>query len=305
MMIKESYEIVENALSKFPVEYSKNYYDNKKDIIIHYKKEDDQLGILYSYKDNEISVYKEEDLIKALFYMAFRNRENISKKVLLDIGLDVDILCDNGVAYRKGNNIRNKGLTQGFADYLTNICTNKQPSTINGYFVDLLISIYGEDILMYPLLNDPLGFYLDVRFTDIIKFCDQLDIYNDCKMNMLIVSNYRDEYIEILNNEKRSTIEKMYALFEKTINEYRTSIVCLFECIINEYKNYGSVNIDVNTFIGKLEEFISNPSFLVAFGYDNEEYSVKEHITQLIASFKEEKKHFEQNPQYVKKEDKK
>ena len=85
MMIKKCYEMVENTLSKFPEEYSKNYYDNKKDVIIHYKKDDEQLGNTYDYEDNKISICEEDDLIQALFYMAFRNRENISKKVLQDI----------------------------------------------------------------------------------------------------------------------------------------------------------------------------------------------------------------------------
>lgn len=299
MLIKKYYEIVENKLNEFPVECRKNYYDNKKDITIHYKQNNKKKKeIIYSYKNNKISVYKEDNLIQALFYMSFRDREKVGQTILQD--LDIDILYDNGVACRKGGIIRNKGLTQGFAEYLANSCTKKEPSTINGYFVDLLISIYGEDIIRYPLLNNPVDFFTDKRFFEIFKFCDQLDIFNTCKINMGLVNDYRDEYIEILNNEEKTTIEEMYKILENTISEYKISIVRLFECIINEYKNCNNSNIEFDVFIEKLENFVSRQEFISAFTYDNEEYSVRENIVQLIDSLKNEKR-VAGNKKYIKK----
>lgn len=302
MVIKKYFEMVENVLKMFSIEYGKNYFDNKNDVVIHYNRNsDDTLDMCYSYNKNDITIYKEDDILQTLFYMAFRDRTKVNKRVLQNIGIDVDILYETGVAYRKQNIIRNKGLTQGFAEYLVNICINQTQKTINGYFVDLLISIYGEDIIKYPLLNDPLGFYEDQRFFDIIKFCDQLDIFNECKTNISIVKNYRDDFIDILNNEQKDKVQEMYSIFEMTIKDYKKTIVGLFGCLINEYKNCEKVNIRIDDFIEKLESFFKVPEYREAFYYDNGEYSVEEQIINLINNIKRDKNLLEKNPQYIKK----
>jgi len=304
MLIKKYFEMVETVLNRFPVEYLENYFNNKSDIIIHYRRnESKDLEFSYEYKENEIIVYKEEELLHALFCMAFRDKMKVGRRVLQNMDINTDIYYDNGVAFRKRNVIRNKGLTQGFVEYLVSICTNEIPPTINGYFVDLLILVHGEDIIKYPFLNDPIGFFKDKRFFNITKFCDQLDSFNDHKTNMSVVKNYRDDFIDILQNEEKDTVQKMYSIFKTTIKEYKVSIVGLFNSIINEYKHCENPNIDINNFIKKLENFLSAPEYAEAFKYDNEEYSVKEHVINLINSVKEDKNLFEKKSQYIKKEE--
>jgi len=87
---------------------------------------------------------------------------------------------------------------------------------------------------------------------------------------------------EVLQNfpSKRS---KNYFANRKS---YKTSIPALFESIIEEYIHCQSPMIDKEDFVKKMEDIFKNPSYLIAFGFDDNDYSLKEEVTKIIGEFK-------------------
>ena len=163
MTIEEAYKLVEDVLKDFPKEYRKNYEDNKQDVII--KKENTVINKhfgKYNHDENIITIYNEESLPYELFHMAFRDRNRLNQELFND-----DFVYDNGVIYYDvlKEQTNGAGLNEGFAEYLSRKCCSLKGHNLEYYFVNLLIQIYGEDILKYPLNNDSFKFYIDNRFS--------------------------------------------------------------------------------------------------------------------------------------------
>ena len=119
-MEQEKYfEMVENVLQSFPVEYSKNYFTNKENLRIEYKEEGiGSLGAIYDHNENYIHIYKTDSLVHELFHMSFRDKDKVNQRIFEY----KDIFYDNGIVVKKYYNniiIRfNKGINVGFAEYL-------------------------------------------------------------------------------------------------------------------------------------------------------------------------------------------
>ena len=288
--MEEVFEKVENILRNYPPEFSKNYYDNKKTVKIKEEKQVIKNNCGYYDNDkNEIRYSKFEALPHELFHMAFRCKDNLGKEIIKDSGL----YYGNGVSFIKYVDDKPQyyqlALTEGFAEYLSRKCCNFKGQIFNYYFTNLLISIYGEDILKYPLTNDSYGLIHDSRFSDIIEYGSQLDKLYDAKQTIDLLDMTKDFFRDI--KDKKDILE-LISIFQKTQSNYISSIINLFECIIKEYTNYPK-NLSKKQFIKMLEEFLENPDYSnafafddVFFGLDSEYVSLKNELNLIINKFK-------------------
>lgn len=281
------YKVVENILKKFPLEWQKNYEENKKDVII--KKEEVSKSKIFGNYDNEkniITLYNEESLPHELFHMAFRNRNKLNQKLFEDANL----IYDNGVAYHDlEGNIYGNALTEGFVEYLSRKCSSLKGHNMEYYFVNLLIQIHGEEILKYSLTNDSLNFYQDKCFSTIHEIRKELDLLMSSSRNIQIISIFKDIFIENLNNNEY--IKETYQFMKIIKDDYINAIVRLFNLITIEYINTFNPQVSINEFINLLNDFLVNKDYQVSFYLaEIESYPLKEKVEEIINNFKLEYK---------------
>lgn len=289
-MTKEYYfEIVEKVLKEFPLECSRNYYDNKDEVTIIEKEIIvDSLYGNYNNENNSINIYFEESLPHELFHMAFRDKRKVGKKVWPDD----EVFYSNGVSFEKINDghkiFYQQGLTEGFAEYLNRKCCNNYGQEFNYFFIDLLISIYGEEILKYPLQNNPKGFLLDERFYDIFSFSKSLDSLEESKQVIQLISSCKDTFEKILKIGTKGDCRSVLKIMDNTKENFRLSIISCFKNIINEYDNCKKPNIIREEFAKKMELFLLDSSYKMAFVFDDKKISVKDNVKILIDNFKKD-----------------
>lgn len=252
METEKYFEMVESVLREYPTKYAENYFANKDDIIISLKEPNNKkIGGFYIHALNYITIYDNRCLPHELFHMAFRDKNKIGKR----IWCDTDLYYGNGVSYTYMDKICHKSLTEGFAEYMSRKCSDFKGQEFSYFFVDLLISIYGEDILKYPLLNNPGGFFSDERFLDIFEFSFQLDTFDMYKEKLIHYLNYLDNNSNWLKEvEKEKVLENVEYLEKRCVK----SLVSIFDCIVDEYKNCDCPNIDKEEFVNKLESFLGD-----------------------------------------------
>ena len=280
------FKLVESVLEKFPSDCRENYYENKKSVVIE-KKEKYINSIYgdYDHEKNEINLYQDSALTHEAFHMAFRDKDKLNKKIYED----EEVKYDNGISYsviRDGKkNISGKGLTEGFAEYLSRKCEVCKGQDLFYFFTDLLISIYGEDIIYYALKNDPVGFYSDCRFFDIFSYSNQLDYLKDCTDAIKIIANCKENFTNIFNSddekEKQKVLQNIYEIREG----FKKSIIELFKLIIDEYINCYNPKIEKEQFIDKLLLFINNEENVKYFIFDDSSVSLKKELKKIIKSF--------------------
>lgn len=278
---------VEEVLQNFPSEWSKNYYANKKNLKINYEEAfSKNFSGSYDHDTNMITIFSKDALPHELFHMAFRDEEKISKKIIENS----DFYYANGVSFFRYQNdekiFYNKGLTEGMTEYLSRKCSFEEGHSFEYFFTNLLISIYGEEVLKYSFQNDPIGLLIDERFSDIFYFLKQLDLLAFCVDEIIFVSNFKSTLENVLKTGKEKVAQQIMEMIDTNRKNYKTSIVSLFESIIEEYIHCQSPMIDKDSLIQKLEEFFKEPSYLTAFSFDDSEYSVKEEVTRIIQEFK-------------------
>ncbi len=279
-------ESVDNLINTFPEELRKNYYANKQSITIETKsKPAKDISTKYDNRNNVIFKYPNGSLYNELFYMAFRDQ----KKVNQHPWQDPNFYYDNGIAVTENNAgkaiFHGRGLNEGFAEYLSRKCTDKKNHFLNYYFTDLLISIYGEEILNYPLKNDPEGLFSDERFSNIYNIYKTLDEVNNAESTMLMIARNHDK-LKKITLQDRETKETIVNLVDGVKNNFKTSIINLFNLMINEYENSQSRSVDNEHFIKKLEEFVSNDDYKLAFTFDKDGLSVKDEVNKIIENYK-------------------
>lgn len=294
MNYKKHYKMVEGVLKEFPVECRRNYIMNKENVTIKKKRKPCWKNITGTYNNekNEITIYQSSSLPHELFHMAFRDKEKVGKK----LWEDKDMYYDNGVSYATYKNgmklLHHQGLTEGFAEYLSRKCCDCRGQDINYFFVDLLISIYGEDILKYPLQNDPKGLLLDERFFDIFEFSRNLDGINDAEDIIQMIATRKETFEEILTSNNKEDILKFREIFIRTEQKFKFSHISLFKSIINEYEYCPNPMINRKDFTNKLETFLNDPAYKIAFGFDDNKCSVREKVTEIINEFKGKNSHY-------------
>lgn len=269
--MEEIFKKEEEVLNNYPKECLKNYYSNKQDVQIIFKDNildaDSILG-QYISSTNTIELVDEIAIYHELSHMAFNDRSKYKQPI---IGFD-NLYYENGVSIysiKDGKECYlHQGINEGFAEYLSrkNNKINGQP--INYYFVNFLISIYGEDILKYPLTNDPIGFLLDQKFDNINSFVNNLDRLN--KYFSIILFSYK---IEKQNLKEQVNIEKIRNDFLLIYNGF---IIETFDSIINEYKKYSDRLIDKEQLLNQINDFNNYDLFN---SFDNKKYNVKKYIS--------------------------
>lgn len=288
MNIEKYYTVVESVLKNYPKEYMSNYIKNKKTVKINYE-ESIVKTVTGSYDNelNEIFYSQEASLPHELFHMSFRDEEKVEKKIFEDSCK----FYSNGVSfyeYIDGNKITYaEGVTEGFAEWLSKKCISGKGRILEAFFIDLLISIYGEEIIKYPLNNDPIGFIEDERFFDILNFIAVLDILCDAKDSISLMVSFKDIFEK--PPESKEEAKEIFFHIKRIRNRYKKSIIKLFQSIINEFINCKIPNINKQDFINKLLVFLNDSTYLIAFVFDDLECSVKNEVKSIIDNFSQNK----------------
>lgn len=276
------YEKAERILSRFPASWQKNYYKNKLNLIVEYKKgEIKSTAACYNHNKNIITIYDEnvDASVHELFHMAFRDPNKV--------GLEIDdgIIYGNGVALEDENGEKKAlyGLTEGFAEYLSRLDnTTSKGHILEYFFTDLLIFVYGEEILEYPFNNDPLGLIRDNRFYNLRRFTKELDKLYTCEEEISIASYMKKELEQIIKENKEAGREIMECI-GNNMKLYNASIAELIGSIIEEYLVYSNRHkVDKNLFIKKLDSLFQDPDYKVAFVFDNKEHILKKKLHSFI-----------------------
>lgn len=286
MSYNNYFKLVENVLEKFPSDCRENYYENKKSVVIETKEK--YLKSIYGdydHEKNEITLYDESALPHEAFHMGFRDKDKVNKKIYED----KDIHYENGISYSFIQNskkiICGKGLTEGFAECLSRKCGLLKGQDLYCYFTDLLISIYGEDIIYYVLKNDPVGFYSDCRFFDIFSYSNQLDYLKDFDDAIKIIANCKETFTNIFNSDDEKEKQKVTQNIYEIREGFKKSIIELFKLIIDEYINCSNPKIEKEQFIDKLLLFINTEEKNKYFIFDDSTVSLKKELKKIIKSF--------------------
>lgn len=285
MKINEStYQLVEKVLSKYPISWQKNYYQNKKNLIVVYEESEvKSVSADYNHEKNIITIYdsKEEFSAHELFHMAFRDEDKVEKRITKKA------IYSNGVSFENPENeiIYLKGVTEGFAEFLSRYCKLSKGHTIEYFFIDLLISIYGEEILEYPFQNDPMGFLMDNSFFDIVTFSKNLDCYYKSTEVIQIINAMRSELEQQMMNDEDAK-NTILNCMEKNMESFNKSIIATFDSIIAEYVSSKEPRIKKELFIKKVSSFLTNPDYAIAFSLNEHKFGVKKSLQKSIDSLK-------------------
>lgn len=254
--------LVEKLLESYPVRWRRNYYNNKKTLKIN--KLDSILGTVYGEYNEEknlITLYNDTALIHELFHSCFRDGEKLNKQV-------DEFYYSNGITMKnKNNNIKyGVALTEGFVEYLSRKISISKGYDFEYFIVDLLISIYGEDILKYPFTNDVIGFYEDERFYKIVDLLLNLDLYQTYYRTIKEYIEYSEIIIEKKDKKTDKGIKLVKEIMDeinKMIKELYNSIIKCINLIIKEYKNCKCPMIEKEDFVLKLRQYLVNPDYQV------------------------------------------
>jgi len=287
------FEKVEQVLLRFPLDCRRNYDGNKQTlkIICHEPVMNTVYGT-YDHEKNIIDLYRKDALPHELFHMAFRDDSKVGKK----IWEDEDMVYENGVSFSfmcNGNKvIYGKGATEGFAEWLSRLCGSCKGKSFQYYFIDLLISIYGEDIIEYALRNDTVGFFSYYRFHDIHKFVRELDELDNFSRGIKLISEFRDVYNDVFENGSIEAKQRCAKLIAEVRFGIKNSLVELFKLILLEYECCDSPKINFNEFCNKLEDFLINSDYSFIFYLDDKCFSIKKEIEDMIKVFYRKNKIF-------------
>lgn len=267
--MNQYFEMVEKLLSKYPLSWQKNYYQNKLDLLIeHENQEIRSIFADYDHDKNRITIYGNNDasIVHELFHMAFRDKDKVGKEI------GEGITYENGVCFKDVENDRKHldSVTEGFAEYLSRLCqSTKHGRAIEYFFIDLLINIYGEDILEYSFCNDPLGFIMDIRFYNMVDFAKALDNYYFSAQEFMIISYMRKTLEEEAKSNEMARKEILECI-DQDINLLNEAIPKAFNAIIEEYLSYSKRKIEKDLFVAKLSSFLTNPDHGPIFVFDKD-----------------------------------
>lgn len=281
---KAIYENTEKVLERFPSSWHKNYYQNKEDLVFNHEKNSSDFRFAdYNNEENIITVYGNnyEAIYHELFHMAFRDREKVNKL------FTNNTLFGNGVCFRNRDNKQKylEGFVEGFAEYLSRFCTNAYGHTIEFFFVDLLIAIYGEEILEYSLKNDPEGFITDERFHNIMGIGANLDSYTYAADEIKIMLNFRELLDTSIDNDS-SNCHLILNHMRKIMELYNSSIINSFNSLIEEFRACNNPKISKIAYIDKLALLLEDSTYEVAFGFKNISPDVGKSLQKSLDQFK-------------------
>lgn len=278
---KPYFEKVEAIISRFPKDCQKNYFDNKKSLKIKYSNQiDAHLKGNYNQEENIMTIYDIKATPHELFHMAFSNKKKLNRELYAKS----DMFHENGLAFKYGNVIMYKGITEGFAEYLARKCTDSKAKDFDYYFANLLISIYGEEIINFAFKNDPMGFYNYEFFYAPFEYVSNLDYLDESITNILFIAsskNIIDKTFDIgEDNDKKEWAE----FIKSTKDVFHKSIINLFKCIINEYKNCLEPKISQKDLVSLLKSFLNEECYQIAFKLDRENI-LEQELRKIITDF--------------------
>lgn len=256
-MYEKEIQLVENLLESYPSNWSENYYNNKKTLKINKVSENlicSRVTGSYDEINNIITIYDDESIIHELFHVCFRDEKKLNQVVLNNY------CYSNGIALKSGENKYGKALTEGFVEYLNRKIKVSKHYNFEYFIVDLLISIYGEDILKYPLTNDIVGFYNDKRFFDIASLAYYLDLCLIYTSDIQIFVDCSSVIIKKETNEekKKQQIKSNLKHIDKSLLELYKNIIKCLNIIIKGYNECVHPKIDQYQFHLKVDEFMKN-----------------------------------------------
>lgn len=277
---KEQIEKVEEVLLMFSEKCKNNFYRNLKNLKIN--RDNSSTNILGNYNplENAITLYDDSSLCHELFHMAFNNASSYGKEV------EAGLYIDNGISLKSENSIFGHALTEGFTEYLNRKCKSNKGKHFEYYFANLLISIYGEEILEYPLENNPIGFLEYKKFNNIVKYISDLDqleeLFENVEFIVASVPLIKEATIKgddvILNDFKE--------LISSTKIDISPVTLDLFNIIIAEYNSCEKPKIDSKTFIEKIEAFCQDEDYIATFRLSSNN-NLKNDILNLRTRIKE------------------
>lgn len=267
--MEKYYEAVENVLKKYPESWQRNYYQNKSGLIIKEEESDFIFTAAdYSHEDNIITIYngKNSSLPHELFHMSFRDKEKVNKEICNDF------LYSNGISFKEKESEKNylTATTEGFADYLTSFIKPDVGHPIEYFFISLLINIYGEEILEFSFLNDPLGFMKYHYFYHVENITQELEKYS-CAIEELTYILYLKKSLDEIANRDKEALKEITNIMGNIIKQLETSIQELFDSIIVEFQECKNSKIAYDEFIARLSTFLTNPAYNFVFFSKNSE----------------------------------
>ena len=154
-------------------------------------------------------------------------------------------------------------MTEGFVEYLARKLANIKGQRYNYFFADLLVSIYGEEIIEYALKNAPIEFYDDPRFKNIFEYAVHLDTLYEVVRNINFISeSYK---LGILKDSKEKGHEEIFdsykRLLESTKMDLAYSVMNLCKLIIDEFNYCKNPKITFEELKTKLGELFENPEY--------------------------------------------
>lgn len=279
--------LVEKLLESYPVEWRRNYYNNKKTLKIN--KIDELDSILdtvqgtYDEEKNLITLYSDTAIIHELFHSCFRDGEKLNKQIK-----EKSSYCYcNGIAMKnKTTNIKfGVALTEGFVEYVSRKISGSKGCEFEYFIVDLLISIYGEDILKYPFTNDVSEFYEDERFYKIVELMIATDLcyiyWEYIKSNLKLANKIIETKIETKDIDDK--LNKIMIDIKKMMKKFYIQIIECIKIIIQEYKKSKYQMIEKNDFILKIKQFLVNPDYqVIATLLSFDKYDLNKEVQKIL-----------------------
>lgn len=276
---KKQIEKVEEILLMFPERCRSNFYINLKTLKINDDKSFSNVLGNYNPKRNVITLYDDLSLCHELFHMAFNNPNSYGKEEG-----DKEYI-DNGISLKAGDIIFGHALTEGFVEYLNRKCKFNKGKHFEYYFADLLISIYGEEILEYPLENNPIGFLENEKFNSILNYVNNLDQLEELFKNVKFIAASGTLIKEATIKGDNVILNDFKKLILSTKIEISSVILNLFHIIIDEFNSCKNPNISSETFIEKMEMFCQNEDYIAVFRLSSNN-NLKDEILNLRTKIK-------------------
>ena len=257
---KNEIDIVEKILLSFPERCRMNFYDNLRTLEIKFN-QDSKDSILGNYNplENIITLNEKSALCHELFHMSFNNSN------LYDKEIEKGYFIDNGISLKSKNGILGHALTEGFAEYLNRKCKKNKGRNFEFYFSNLLILIYGEEILEYALDNNPTGFISEEKFNNIVEYMYNLDQLEELLNNIIFIVKSGEILKIAVEKKDNNMINKYEELISSTIDRIPSIIFNLFNIISNEYNSCDKPKVSKEGFIEKINDFFECEDYSMIF----------------------------------------
>lgn len=257
---KDDIDIVKKILLSFPERCRINFNENLRTLEIKFN-QDSGASILGNYNPSEniITLNEKSALCHELFHMSFNNSNLYNKEI------EKGYFIDNGISLKRKNGILGHALTEGFAEYLNRKCKKNKGKQFEFYFSNLLISIYGEEILEYALENDPMGFISEEKFNNIVEYMVNLDYLEELFNNIVFIAKSGEILKLAVEKNDNNMIDEYKKLISDTKDSIPVVISNLFNIIINEYNLCNQPKVSKDEFIKNITEFFQGEDYNMLF----------------------------------------